>query len=58
MIWRRHETQNGMDFISVILTEMKFQTGMRFSSTGAVFNDHVCLKLNADMDLDGNEISC
>ena len=28
---RRNETQNGMDFISVILTEMKFQTGMRFS---------------------------
>ena len=27
---RRNETQNGMDFISVILTEMKFQTGMRF----------------------------
>ena len=28
---RRNETQNGMDFISVILIEMKFQTGMRFS---------------------------
>ena len=28
---RQNETQNGMDFISVILTEMKFQTGMRFS---------------------------
>ena len=28
---RRNEPQNGMDFISVILTEMKFQTGMRFS---------------------------
>ena len=28
---RRNETQNGMDFISVILTEMKFQTGMEFS---------------------------
>ena len=28
---RRNETQNGMDFILVILTEMKFQTGMRFS---------------------------
>ena len=56
---RRNETQNGIDFISVILTEMKFQTGMRFSrehnlpatkwisagSLGVVFN--VCLKLNA-----------
>ena len=28
---RQNETQNGMDFISVILTEMKFQSGMRFS---------------------------
>ena len=28
---RRNETQNGMDFILVILTEIKFQTGMRFS---------------------------
>ena len=28
---RQNETQNGMDFISVILTEMKFQTNMRFS---------------------------
>ena len=28
---RRNETQNGMNFISVILTEMKFQNGMRFS---------------------------
>ena len=28
---RRNKTQNGMDFISAILTEMKFQTGMRFS---------------------------
>ena len=27
----RNESQNGMDFISVILTEMKFKTGMRFS---------------------------
>ena len=28
---RRNETQIGMDFISVILTEMNFKTGMRFS---------------------------
>ena len=28
---KRNETQNGMDFILVISTEMKFQTGMRFS---------------------------
>ena len=28
---RRNETQKDMDFISVILTEMKFQTGVRFS---------------------------
>ena len=28
---RRNETQNGMDFISVLLTEMKFPTGIRFS---------------------------
>ena len=28
---RRNETQNGMDLISVILTDMKFQTDMRFS---------------------------
>ena len=28
---RRNEIQNGMNFKSVILTEMKFQTGMRFS---------------------------
>ena len=28
---RWNETQNGMDFISVILIEMKFETGMRFS---------------------------
>ena len=27
----RNETQNGTDFISVILTEMKFKTGMRVS---------------------------
>ena len=61
---RQNETQNGMDFISVILTEMKFQTGMRFScelnlpetkwksagSLDAVFNAHVRLKLNVGMD--------
>ena len=29
--WMQYETQTGMDFISVILTEMKFQTDMRFS---------------------------
>ena len=28
---KRNETQNGMDFISDILIEMKFQTGMRLS---------------------------
>ena len=28
---RRNETKTGMDFISVILTEMKFHTCMRFS---------------------------
>ena len=58
---RRNETQNGMDFISVILTEMKFQTGMRFSceqnlpeaklitrnSLDIAFNAHVRLKLIA-----------
>ena len=27
---RQNETQTSMDFILVILTEMKFQTGMRF----------------------------
>ena len=27
---RRNESQNGMDFIRIILTEMQFQTGMRF----------------------------
>ena len=54
---RWNETQNGMDFIPVILTEMKFQTGMRFScdhslpetkwmnadSLDVVFNPAVCL---------------
>ena len=61
---RRNETQNGMDFISVILTEMKFQTGMRFSceqnfpetkwisadSLDIAFNAHVCLKLILGMN--------
>ena len=58
---RRNETQNGMDFISVILTEIKFQTDMRFSwehnlpetkwisadSLEVAINAHVRLKLNA-----------
>ena len=53
-----------MDFISVILTEMKFQTGMRFScennsletkwisadSLDVAFNARVRLKLIAGMD--------
>ena len=61
---RRNETQNCMDFISVILTEMKFQTSMRFlsehnlpqtkwisaDSLHVAFNAHVRLKLNAGMD--------
>ena len=61
---RRTETQDGMDFISVILTEMKFQTGMRFSCEhnlretkwisadflDVAFNVHVHLNLNACMD--------
>ena len=61
---RWNETQNGMDFISVILTEMKFQTGMRFSceqnlpemkwisteSLDGAFNAHVRLKLIAGMN--------
>ena len=61
---RRDETQNGMDFISVILTEIKFQTSMRFSceqnlpetkwisadSLDVALNEHVRLKLNAGMD--------
>ena len=61
---RRNETQNGMDFISVILTEIKFQTGMRFScennsletkwisadSLDVAFNARVRLKLIAGMD--------
>ena len=61
---RRNDTQNGMDFISVILTEMKFQTGMGFScehnlpettcisadSLDLAINTHVRLKLDAGMD--------
>ena len=61
---RLNETQNGMDFISVILTEMKFQTGMRFScehnlpekkwisadSLDVAYNAHVRLKLSAGVD--------
>ena len=61
---RRTETQDGMDFISVILTEMKFQTGTRFSceynlceakwinadSLDVPFDAHVPLKPNAAMD--------
>ena len=57
---RWNETQNGMDFISVILTEMKFQASMRFScehnlpemkwisadSLDVAFDVHVNLKLN------------
>ena len=53
-----------MDFIWVILTEKKFQTGMRFSyehnlpetkwisadSLDVAFNAHVRLKLNTGMD--------
>ena len=54
-----NETQTGMDFISVILTEMKFQTSMRFSceqnlpeakwvsadSLDSAYNAHVRLKI-------------
>ena len=61
---RRNESQNGMDFKLVILTEMKFQTGMRFSCEhdypktkwisgdllDVAFNAHVRLKLNRGMD--------
>ena len=56
---KRNETQTGMDFISVILTEMKFETGIRFSceqnlpevkwinaySSDIVFSAHVRLTL-------------
>ena len=62
--WRWNETQNDMDFISVILTEMKFQTVMKFlcehnlpqtkgistDLLDVAFNAHVRLKLNAGMD--------
>ena len=70
---RWNETQNDMDFISVILTEMKFQTGMRFScehnlpekkwisadSLDIAFDAHVRLKLNGFHigHFDKNEIS-
>ena len=69
---KRNETQNGMNFISVILTEMKFQIGMRFpcehnlpetkwinaDSLDVAFNAHVRLKLNAGLGhFDRNEIS-
>ena len=61
---QNNETQTGIDFISVILTEMKFQTGMRFSceqnlpkakwiiavSLDIAFNGHVRLKLIAGME--------
>ena len=61
---RQNETQNSMDFTSVNLTEMKFQTGMRFStehtlpetkwisadSLDVAINAHVRLKLNGEMD--------
>ena len=56
-LWQS-KTKTGMDFISVILTEMKFQSGMRFSceqnlteakwisaySLDIAFNTHVRLK--------------
>ena len=58
---RQNETQIGMHFISVILNEMKFQTGMKFSceqnlpevkwinadTLDITFNVHVRLKLIA-----------
>ena len=61
---RQNEIQNGIDLKSAILTETKFQTGIRFScehglpetkriSAGLLniaFNAHVGLKLNAGMD--------
>ena len=61
---RRNETQDGMDFISVILTETKFQTDMRFlcehnlppkkwinaDSCDVAFNAHVRLKHNVGID--------
>ena len=59
--FRRNKTQTSMDFISVILTEMKFQTDIRFScehnlpeakwvsadSFDIAFNAHERLKLIA-----------
>ena len=59
-----NEIQNSMDFISVVLTEMKFQNGMGFScghnlsktkwisadSLDVAFNVHVRVKLSAGMD--------
>ena len=61
---KQNETQKGMNFIPVILTEMKFQTDIRFScehslpetnwisadSLDVEFNAHVLLKLNTGMD--------
>ena len=58
---RQNETQISLDFISVILTGMKFQTGIRFSckqnlpeakqisadSLDIAFNEHVHLKFIA-----------
>ena len=45
---RQNETQTGMDFMSVNLTEMKFQTSMRYSceqNLDFAFNVQVGLKL-------------
>ena len=61
---RRNELKSVWDFISVIFTEMKFQTGVRFlcehnfsemkwistDSLDAAFNAHVRLKPSASMD--------
>ena len=61
---RRNETKTGMDFISVIFTEMRFHTCMRFSceqnlpepkwisadSLDIALNVHVHLKITAGMD--------
>ena len=55
----RNETQNRMDFTSVILTEIKFKTSMRFSCENEMdkrrlldvaFNADVSLKLNTSTD--------
>ena len=54
---RRNETQNGVGFISVILNEIKFQTGMRFSyehnllETKRITADLVDVAINAHMPL-------